>query len=50
VDAVDLATKLGLLVAVRGGGHNVAGRAISNASRSARHPWGSCALNISMAR
>src|SRR5215475_13695028 len=27
VDAVDLATRLGLLVAVRGGGHNVAGRA-----------------------
>src|SRR6516225_2511225 len=27
VDAVDLANKLGLVVAVRGGGHNVAGRA-----------------------
>src|SRR3954449_9723445 len=27
VDAVSLATKLGLVVAVRGGGHNVAGRA-----------------------
>src|SRR5215470_11886791 len=27
VDAVDLATRLGLLVAVRGGGDNVAGRA-----------------------
>src|SRR4249919_62249 len=27
VDAVDLARKLGLEVAVRGGGHNVAGRA-----------------------